>query len=205
VTTTLPPGRALRGQLLLSGRLHPRDADPLELAYATRHILTHRNLAADAFRRSPVDVALAELRASLGDWPRAYFGTAALAALAVNTRPDECVRCRANMIARVRRLAPPGFDAATNFLLGEGCERCRRKPSAQATQVRPSAATVDPALLAAAFGGMSAHDIAREYRRDFARYGRQRAAEKWDVPVRPAAPSRRTIVPGFDPIPSFKR
>jgi hypothetical protein len=138
VTTPLPPGRAHRGQLLLLGRLHPRDANPIELAYAVRHIASHPNLAADAWRRSREDQVLAELRASLGDWPRAYFGTAALAALAANLRLGECVRCRANMIARVRRLPPPGFDAATNFLLGEGCERCKRKT--QPTRTRASGA-----------------------------------------------------------------
>jgi hypothetical protein len=139
VTTPLPEGRERRGQLLLSGRLHPRDAHPLELAYATQHILSHPNLAANGFRRSREDESLAELRHSLGDWPRAYFGTATLLALAATPRAGDCVRCRANMIARVRRLPPPGFDAATNFLLGPGCDRCKRKPQAQSTKIRPSA------------------------------------------------------------------
>ena len=140
MTTRLPPGIDRRGAYLLTGRIDVRDAHPLELAYATRHITSHSNLDADAFRRSREDQALAELRASLGDWPRAYFGTATLAALAASIGSEECVRCRANMIARVRRLPPPGFDAAANFLLGEGCDRC--KPKTQSTRIRPSGAAL---------------------------------------------------------------
>jgi hypothetical protein len=146
VTTPLPPGRIRRGQLLLTGRLHPRDVHPTELAYAVRHILLHPSLEADAFHRSREDVALAELRVTLGDWPRSFFGTAALAALAAGPRPGECVRCRANMLARVRRLPPPGFDAATNFLLGEGCDRCRRRT--QPRTARPSGARLTSSVAA---------------------------------------------------------
>jgi hypothetical protein len=118
----LPPGCVTRGQFLLSGRIKPRDAEPLTLAYATQHILTHPNLEADAFRRSREEQALAELRASLGTWPWHRFGEAALRAV-VLTRGGECRRCRGDMISRVGRLAAPPSDPATSWLLGE-CERC---------------------------------------------------------------------------------
>jgi hypothetical protein len=126
-TTTLPPGRIRRGQLLLTGKLDPRDAHPLELAYATAHILRHPNLDADAFRRSHEDAALAELRASLGELPRLLFGQATLKAVHARLPATECRRCRALMLAKVYKLRPPGFDAATNFLIGEGCDLCRSK------------------------------------------------------------------------------
>jgi hypothetical protein len=218
VTTPLPPGRERRGQLLLTGKLDPRDAHPLELAFATQHILTHPSLDADAFRRSHEEVALAEVRASLHDLPRRMFGLATLKAVHARLPETECRRCRALMLARVYRLRPPGFDAATNYLIGPGCDRCR--PKTQPTGIRAGgAAGVTPASaasraqtrgrVAAAFGYENPDDLARDFRRDVARMGAQRAAEKWGVPVRlaapSAAPSRRTIVPGFDPILSFRR
>lgn len=139
VDTTLPPGLRHRGQLLLSGRIRPRDAEPLALAYATRHILTHISWEPDAFHRSREEVALAELRASLGVWPWSHFGDAALQALvAGGGRPSGvCLRCRANMVARVYGLHRPGWDSATVYLLGNGCSVCRRIP------VRPPPATAD--------------------------------------------------------------
>jgi hypothetical protein len=142
VTYSLPPGRVRRGQLLLTGKLDPRDAHPTELAYATRHILTHPNLEADAFRRSPVDVALAELRASLGDQPRRMFGEATLRAVQARLPETACRRCRAHLLARVYKLQPPGFDAATVYLIGAGCDRCRPRSQPQPTKFRPSGAAL---------------------------------------------------------------
>jgi len=136
--STLPPGRARRGQLLLTGRLDPRDAHPLELAYAARHILMNASTDADTCRRSREDQALAELRASLGDHPRIMLGEAALRSLTAKLPATECRRCRALMLARVYRLRPPGFDAATVYLIGNGCDRCR--PKTQPTRARPSGA-----------------------------------------------------------------
>jgi hypothetical protein len=140
VTTLLPPRREQRGQLLLTGKLNPADAHPTEIAYATRHILMNTSLDADAFRRSPVDRALAELRASLGDFPRHYFGEAALKAVHARLPETECRRCRALMLARVYKLRAPGFDAATNYLIGLGCDRCRPRAQPQSTRTRPGAA-----------------------------------------------------------------
>jgi hypothetical protein len=147
----LPPGRVRRGQHLLNGRIDPREAHPLELAWATKHILTHRDLSADAFRRSAEDRALAELHATFGNLPRLTFGSSALRAVVV-AGPGECARCRANLIARVRHLSPPYRNAATNYLLGgEGCARCRPSPvrtvrpggSVRPDRVRPLAALRD--------------------------------------------------------------
>jgi hypothetical protein len=138
VTTTLPPARIKRGQLLLTGRLHPRDAHPLELAYAAHHILTHADTDADTWRRSREDAALAELRASLGDHPRILLGEAALRSLTAKLPETACRRCRALMLARVYKLRPPGFDAATTYLIGPGCDRCR--PKTQPTRTRASGA-----------------------------------------------------------------
>jgi hypothetical protein len=76
IDDTLSPALRQRGQLLLSGRIRARDAEPLALAYAVRHIARHPNLEADAFRRSREDVALAEIRMGLGDWARIRFGEA---------------------------------------------------------------------------------------------------------------------------------
>ena len=167
-TPTLPPGRVRRGQLLLNGRLDVRDAEPTEVAYATKHILTHATTDADAWRRSPVDAALAELRASLGDHPRHYFGEATLRAVHTRLPQTECRRCRALMLARVYKLREPGFDAATNYLIGEGCDLCRRRPQAQSDRTRsggvrtssngpasPGRSTSPPALVAGAEHGGS--------------------------------------------------
>jgi hypothetical protein len=131
---TLPPGCVERGQYLLSGRIHPRDAEPLTLAYATKHILTNRSLEADAFRRSREDQALGELRVALGRWPWLRFGEATLRAL-VAARGEECRRCRATMIARVGRLPVPPRDSATAWLLG-GCARCAPAPAVSGSQRR---------------------------------------------------------------------
>jgi hypothetical protein len=120
----LPPGRLRRGQYLLTGRIKPADAHPLELAYATAHVLTHLNLDVDTFHRPRDEVALAELRTSFGDWPRARFGEAVLRAL-VATGTDQCLRCRANAIATAYGLHRPGWDEATVYLIGRGCQRCR--------------------------------------------------------------------------------
>ena len=136
----LPPGRIRRGRYLLAGKIKPEDAHPTELAYATRHVLTHQSLEADAFRRTREAVALAELRQTLGPAPWSHFGSAALSALVVAGGTGECLRCRANLIARARGLSPPYRDEATNFLLGGeegGCVRCR--PSGRSTPVRASA------------------------------------------------------------------
>jgi hypothetical protein len=211
VTFRLPPGVERRGSYLLTGRIDVRDASPLELAYATQHILTHPNLDADAWRRSHLDQALAELRASLGDYPRALFSEATLRAVHARLPQTECRRCRALMLAKVYGLRAPGFDAATTYLIGPGCDRCH--PKTQPTRTRPgggstlaAAASLAQARgrVAASFGYENPSDLARDFRRDVARMGAQRAAEKWGVPARPAAPSRRTIVPGFDPIPSLR-
>jgi hypothetical protein len=148
--STLPPGRLRRGQFLLNGKIDPQEAHPLELAYAARHILTHRDHDADAFHRSAEDRALAELHATLGNLPRLTFGSAALRAVVV-ARSGECARCRANLIARVRKLAPPGWDAATVYLIGNGCARCRPRtgpgsrhpaPRSRLGSARPSSAPV---------------------------------------------------------------
>jgi hypothetical protein len=136
---TLPPARTRRGQLLLTGRLHPRDAHPLELAYAARHILTHAATDADAWRRPRGDAALAELRASLGDHPRILLGEAALRAVTAKLPATECRRCRALMLACVYKLRPPGFDAATVYLIGNGCDKCR--PKTQPTGTRAGGAS----------------------------------------------------------------
>jgi hypothetical protein len=135
--STLPPGRVRRGQYLLTGKIPADSAHPLELAVATRHILTHPNLEADAWRRTREDQALAELRASLGAEPWVQFGIAALLAVATGIRfGGECLRCRANLLARVHRLSLPDTDEATNHLLGgEGCARCR---STRSRTVRPA-------------------------------------------------------------------
>jgi hypothetical protein len=125
----------MRGQFLLSGRIRPADAEPFTLAYATHHILTHPNLAADAWRRGRPDQALAELRASLGVWPWRRFGEATLRALAVG-RSEGCRRCRATMLARVGKLPAPPRDAATEWLLGH-CERCAPRPP-RAQERRPA-------------------------------------------------------------------
>jgi hypothetical protein len=147
VNPTLPPARERRGQLILSGRLDPRDAHPLEIAFATRHILTHPNLDADAWRRSHEDQALAELRASLGNAPWVYFGLAALKAVHTRLPETACRRCRANMLAKVYKLRPPGFDEATSYLLGPPCDLCR--PRSAETRVgdavRTSSAATVPA------------------------------------------------------------
>lgn len=122
----LPPGRLRRARYLLAGRIHPRDAHPLEIAWVTRHVLTHPSLEADAWQRSREDQALAELRISFGDWPRAHLGEAVLRSLAAPTASDECLRCRANAIASARGLHRPGWSEAVVALIGPGCARCRR-------------------------------------------------------------------------------
>jgi hypothetical protein len=122
----LPPGRLRRVHYLLVGRLDPRTAHPLELAAAAKHVLTHPNLEADAWRRSREDQGLADVRMTLGNWGVVQLGEATLRAVAIGAGSEECVRCRANLIARVRRLPLPGFDAATVYLLGRGCARCRQ-------------------------------------------------------------------------------
>jgi hypothetical protein len=127
VTFRLPLAYERRGALLLTGRLDVRDAHPLEVAYATRHILTNQSLDADTWRRSREDVALRELQASLGRHPFVFFGEAALKAVLPKLPATACRRCRANMLAKVYRLRPPGFDEATSYLLGE-CDRCKPKP-----------------------------------------------------------------------------
>jgi hypothetical protein len=61
----LPPGRLRRGRYLLTGRISVEQAHPTELAYATKHVLTHQeHLAgsADPFHRCREELALAELR-----------------------------------------------------------------------------------------------------------------------------------------------
>jgi hypothetical protein len=122
----LPEGRLHRARYLLTGRITPATAHPLELAEATRHILTHRDHDADTFHRDAADRALAELRISLGDWPRAYFGEAVLRSLVAGAPPGGCLRCRANLIARARGLHPPGWSEAVVQLIGPGCAVCRR-------------------------------------------------------------------------------
>jgi hypothetical protein len=130
----LPPGRLRRGRYLLAGKIPADTCHPYEVAYATAHIIRHPSLEADAWRRTREDQALAELRASLGAAPWVHFGEAALRALVAAGGTGECVRCRANMIAKVRRLSPPGYDPETSWLVGPGCERCR---SVQTRTVRP--------------------------------------------------------------------
>jgi hypothetical protein len=130
----LPPGRRRRGEYLLMGKIPIESAHPLEIAYCVKHITQHPNLAADAWRRTREDQVLAELRASLGAVPWAHFGEATLRALVV-TGGSECPRCRANLIARVRRLSAPDFSPEMIYLLGPGCARCRR--TGRAT-IRPS-------------------------------------------------------------------
>lgn len=140
MTTPLPPGRERRANLLLIGRLDVRDAHPLEVAAATRHVLTHQLLDADTWRmrRDTETRALAELRATLGSAPWVYCGEAALRALAAAGPAPGCVRCRANALARVHKLRPPGFDEATSYLLGPPCDRC--KPKSQPVKTRPGGA-----------------------------------------------------------------
>lgn len=118
-----PPGCVHRGQLLLSGRIRPADAEPLTLAYATKHILTHRDLDRDPWHRDRTEQALAELRMSLGSWPWSRFGEATLRAITANLAERECRRCRARLIASVYGLAPPVKTPAIMYLLG-GCRRC---------------------------------------------------------------------------------
>jgi hypothetical protein len=138
----LPPGRRRRGDYLLAGKIPVEQAHPLEVAYAVRHIASHPSLEADAWQRSREDQVLAELRATLGAAPWVQFGPAALAALAASGGgPGGCRRCRANLVARTRRLSLPDFDEATNWLIGPGCRNCRQtlglRPPAQ---VRPGGA-----------------------------------------------------------------
>jgi hypothetical protein len=125
------------------GRLHPRDADPTEIAYATKHILTHPPQDVGAGNTSREESALTELRVSLGDWPRALFGEAALRAVAASRAPTECARCRAYMIAVARRLPPPPRIPATAYLLG-GCDRCRPKTRGSDARLTSSAAASPP-------------------------------------------------------------
>jgi hypothetical protein len=138
----LPPGRLRRGRYLLTGRISVEQAHPTELAYATKHVLTHQeHLAgsADPFHRCREELALAELRMTLGDAPWRTFGSSALLAVTASLAPGECRRCRANLIARARGLSPPYSDEATDYLLGPGCARCRPSSRAVGTPVTASA------------------------------------------------------------------
>jgi hypothetical protein len=123
------------------GKIPAESAHPTELAWAVKHVATHPNLAADAWRRTREDQVLAELRASFGAAPWVQFGIAALSALAASGGGGGgCLRCRANAVARVRRLSAPDTDEATSYLIGEGCARCRSSPGPRPpARLRPHA------------------------------------------------------------------
>jgi hypothetical protein len=173
--------------MLLTGKLHPRNAAPVELAYATRHVLTHRNLDASVWHHSREEDALRELRASLGSWPEARFGRAALLAVAAAPR-GECRRCRAAMLSRAHGLVPPALDEATSYLLGPGCARCRSRVRAggaspftvkkkeEASPARHSSESWLSRLLARR--GLSWRQLRQEHRQDVGLYGQRQADDR---------------------------